>query len=239
MPTVVWVIAGIGGLLVLDQVYLYLREKLWPFEYRQVPFEELPSHIEDVCRRGQNKSELIITDEASGNSVRVRKTYRYRAVRNLRFKVIATDVTSMRCPSLCSHEALGGEIEKLGVKIHFGNARSRESCIPLLIDCGDDIDKVIAVTSKVLGLLLGSLQEATFRIRVNGRIMWADVFWADPKSDREHWSKLQHREYKYGRPYKHWQVGKGKVAERLGRAVGSFVRGLFWFLFPRGPEDRL
>ena len=207
MSRLIWV-PVIVVVYALARIYAwYLLEGLRPFEYTCVPFAGLRKHIRDVCLRGLNKCRLVMTEETSGISVLVLKTFRYRAQRNLHLRILAIGVDRAEAGS----DNLQAELEAIGADVSFGIKVKRRRYDCLVADCGTDIDKVTSAVVVVLQSFHGLSDDAVFRVRVDGDVSWADEPMAFGETRGEVLRRIvapQQRER--GKPYKHCMVPRDK-----------------------------
>jgi len=73
MGRILWVVLGIVGYLVITKWWELLLERVRPFQIRGVKCEELKTHFRELCRRGLDGTEMVVTAEGGGATLVVRK----------------------------------------------------------------------------------------------------------------------------------------------------------------------
>lgn len=225
--TILMAVAVIGW-IALYNLFWYLYEWLNPLEYRDVPVSNIGGHFFELYRRGDRGAEMVVTEKATGKTLRLRKWFRLGR-RKITLDLI---VDTLACGMPGASEALA-ILKEAGLDASYGIGGTRQYGNHVVCHCKD-----IDVAAKAVGIVFhgvwGCPRDALCAVKVRGTIAPDDKF----VHGRMTWAEAHPNFFLPGKPYKRWQVPG--VVYWAGRAAG-FV----WYRIrdmlcpPRGPGGDL
>lgn len=238
MTYFLWFIGGVVGLAVAYDLCWWLREAIHPFEHRDVPLEDLQTHINQILRRGYNRSQMLIKDEGTGKSIRFMKTYK-QGEEGIGFVLIACDITREH-PLLPQFKK---ELTELGFRATSEGLPLRAFRENLGCECPAEAAQAARAAETVLTKFYALSRNAKFRVRVKGPISRGDISITGQTSRQERVAALDPDLQRSCTPYTWYHSSRKKpehktLAHRLGSSLGMLVRWLFP-IRPRRPGDDL
>ncbi|MCE5326141.1 MAG: hypothetical protein LLG01_06965 [Planctomycetaceae bacterium] len=208
------VLVAVGGAVAIVVLYnfaWYLIEIVHPLEYRGVRPEELAEHFEQLRLRGGSGTCMIVTDEATGKTLRVRKKF-YQGEADCHLDVIL-DCLRTDAPQ-AKESAL--RLKALGVRVSRGTTDAKflnyMSC-----KCGQSPDKAMKAAQEAFRAVYGASTSPRFSIRVQGFIR------GDMKPYNGAMTFSDARYGSPGRPYKQFQRRPGLLywLKQLAKSLSS------------------
>jgi len=227
MPLPMWIVLfGLAGLAYLGfGVYLWdLLERVWPFRYQQVPLRDLRGHVQELFRRGWNKTEMIIAAEEAPGVVKIRKAIRLNGVIGL--AVIIDDPQRLRRE--CERRAIAALMEDNRLQCTFGITGLRSNPYVAVIDSGGDVDMALQAIGLVFDRFYCVGSTMTYRVWVRGIIDWRDKLVNGVEDGtRRDWALTLSGAYRPGKPYKRYYLPKRfSLSGVLGYITGRIIRAI-------------
>ena len=180
MPPVLWVMLAAIVLMFGREILTSLLELVHPFQHRDVPLADLDFHLDQFFRRAFRGAKMLITDQNTGLVVQIRKWYapgaRWRAPDDPEGKIIETTITA----ELLGFRGLPDapwlrrlEDTTFGFTWRIREQKKGRSVLQFYDIVGLECVQVLVHAILEEHYALG--KNARTRIRVKGRIAWADV----------------------------------------------------------------
>lgn len=242
-----WIAAGVLG-AVLYYVFWEVYEYVRPLEYTGVHIDGLSEHFQDLYERGMRGSELLIREEHSGETIRLRKWY-YSDVYEP--PILLEVVLSSLTPGRADRRAAMAYLKDQNIRVRYGTRRTTKwkKVFPfwakrnpttkykeiLVCDCSDSVDMALRITKLAIYNVYGVDGEVSFAVRVVGKISPYACF-IRPDMRFRAGSILPGP---LAKPYKQWHK-TGHISHRLGCCLGRIATRIHELFFPpRGPGDDL
>ncbi|MHC4984350.1 MAG: hypothetical protein ACYTF6_14435 [Planctomycetota bacterium] len=229
MPLWVWIVLGIAAYWAAYNCVWYLIQAVRPLEYRNLKISDLADHFGELLRRGGGGAQMIVTDESSGKSIRLRKYFRWGKPK-INLDLIADEI---------SRGQSGGReqvriMRQAGFKCRLGIKGCRHFRDKLTCGCSDDVETAVRAAETVFFDLYGLPRESSLKVNVKGFISGYEQNISGIGTFFGSLRAIGH----YARPYKQWQR-RGGFFYWLGSLVGAVAREIRNAFFPRRPEDDL
>ncbi len=238
MTNVLLAFAALVAWILLYNLTWYIIEIVHPLEYGDLSFADLEEHFGELYRRGKSKSQMIVTEQATGKSVRLRKHFPSDWSQLFHGSVgsqISLDLIADGVTRQMSWTAVRtGRCTEHGIRCGFRLEDTKEFAGNLICHCLDKPELAVQATRVVFCQIHGLPEDARFKLRVKGFVRVDTGVYHGAMT----WAEARWNPALPGKPYKRWQV-KGGFFYWGGRLTGVAASWLQRLFYPRGPGDNL